>query len=272
MEKKERCIIVGCVKNCGRFINNVFSNIEFIQKQFAHSKVIVAYDTSNDNTLYALNQLQNKFDLTILINKGGRSPTRTVNIERARNVLLKLIYEKYRDFDYFIMMDLDNVCSKPININVLTDGLKDKESWDALFFNNERYYDLWALSFDNFQYSCFHNTNSKQLMKIMLTELLQKFNTKDKYISCNSAFGGFGIYKISKFINCQYKATFDIADQHLFDLNSIRNVKTLYNINYHNEKSINDCEHRYFHLIAKHRNNARLKISRRHLFPKIHSH
>ena len=154
MEKMEKCIIAGCVKNCGKFINNVFSNIEILQKKFADIKVIVAYDSSDDNTLDALRNLQSKFDLTILINKGETSSVRTLNIERARNVLLQLIYEKYNHFDYFIMMDFDDVCSKPINIDVLTDGLKDKDSWDALFFNNEGYYDFCSAShWNNFYWT-----------------------------------------------------------------------------------------------------------------------
>ena len=47
------------------------------------------------------------------------------------------------------MIDMDDVSSKPININVLEEILDEKKIniWDGLFFNNANYYDFWALNF-----------------------------------------------------------------------------------------------------------------------------
>ena len=241
---------------------------------FNETKIIVAYDKSTDNTLEILENLQKKFDLTILINKNPLSSVRTINIENARNSILNSIYEKYSNYDYFIMMDLDDVCSKEINLDVLKNGLNEKEEWDALFFNNENYYDFWALSFDDFQYSCWHASDQIKLINIMNLELKTKFNNTDNYISCDSAFGGFGIYKISKFINCTYKTICDINDRHLFQFNKIKNIFDKYQIIYRFKETqlspmaIYDCEHRHFHLTAIHKNSARLKISKQYLFPK----
>jgi hypothetical protein len=269
----EKCIICGCIKDGAEYIENIFKNIEKIQSLFNETKIIIAYDISKDNTLEILEKLQKKFDLTILINKNPLSNVRTINIENARNSILNVIYKNYINYDYFIMMDLDDVCCKKINLNVIKNGLNEKEEWDALFFNNENYYDFWALSFDNFQYSCWHTTNCKKIINIMNIELKNQFNKSNKYISCYSAFGGFGIYKLSKFINCQYKTTITPKDLYLFNLNSIENVFNKYNIRYTINDRIHDCEHRYFHLSAINKNNARLKISKQYLFPKyIGSH
>ena len=76
----DKCIICGCIKDGAEYIEKVFKNIEKIQSLFNETKIIVAYDKSTDNTLEILENLQKKFDLTILINKNPLSSVRTINI------------------------------------------------------------------------------------------------------------------------------------------------------------------------------------------------
>jgi len=265
----DKCIICGCIKDGEQYIEKVFENIKKIQELFKETKIIIAYDKSSDKTLEILNSLLKDFDIDILINKVPLSSVRTINIQNARNAILDKINKLYNDYEYFIMMDMDDVCSKPINIEVLSDGLNDKKEWDALFFNNESYYDFWALSFDDFQYSCWHTTNSIRLINIMNVELKKQLNNSNKYISCYSAFGGLGLYKLSKFINCKYQTICGPNEMCLFNTNTFKNIYQKYNIAYRGSNNgIYDCEHRYYHLTAINKNNARLKISKQYLFPK----
>ena len=53
-------------------------------------------------------ELKQKFDIDISINKDPITNSRTVNIERARNKILNKIYYEYNEYDYFIMIDMDN--------------------------------------------------------------------------------------------------------------------------------------------------------------------
>lgn len=262
----ESCIICGCIKNCEQYIEKVFENIVKIQKLFGKTKIIMSFDISSDLSLKKLCELKNKFDIEIIINKDPVTKERTVNIERARNKMIDLIYEKYSNFDYFIMIDMDDVSAKPIYIESLVHGLSKKEEWDALFFNNQNYYDFWALCMDDFQYSLWHSSNPKFLINEMNRVLKNKFNkiNINEFLTCNSAFGGFGIYKIARFINCRYRSKVDIS---LFNPQNIRNIYTKYNIRYAINNNIYDCEHRYFHLNAIKTNNVRLKISKKFLFP-----
>ena len=46
-------IIGGCVKNCEKYIEDVFNNIEIISQHFNIQKIICSYDNSNDKTLFA---------------------------------------------------------------------------------------------------------------------------------------------------------------------------------------------------------------------------
>jgi hypothetical protein len=85
-----------------------------------------------------------------------------------------------------------------------------------------------------------------------------------EFIECQSAFGGFGIYKINKFINCYYSSLIDLS---LFDSQAIKNIFNKYKITYNINSQIYDCEHRYFHLNAIRNNNVRLRIYNKNLFP-----
>ena len=136
------CLICGCVKNCERYLDDVFKNIEKIQSLFEKSKILISFDISDDYSLKKLAQLKSSFNMDIIINKDPLTNSRTVNIQQARNKMLNKIYQEYNDFTYFIMIDMDDVSSKPINIDILKEGLDKQTMWDGLFFNNENYYDL----------------------------------------------------------------------------------------------------------------------------------
>lgn len=257
------CLICGCVKNCERYLDDVFKNIEKIQSLFEKSKILISFDISDDYSLKKLAQLKSSFNMDIIINKDPLTNSRTVNIQQARNKMLNKIYQEYNDFTYFIMIDMDDVSSKPINIDILKEGLDKQTMWDGLFFNNENYYDFWALNFKDFQYSCWHSSDVKKLINLMNSEFKKECKNSE-FIECQSAFGGFGIYKINKFINCYYRS---LIDPSLFDAQAIKNIYNKYKISYNINSQIYDCEHRYFHLNAIRNNNVRLRVYNKNLFP-----
>jgi hypothetical protein len=258
------CLICGCAKNCELYLDSVFKNIKSIQSLFEKTKIIISFDNSSDFTLKKLCELKKEFDIEIIINKDSLSTIRTVNIENARNKILNQIYESYNEYDYFIMLDMDDVSSKPINIDVLKDSLEKSEIWDGLLFNNENYYDYWALNFNDFQYSCWHSNNPKKIINEMNKEFKNECKKNVEFIKCQSAFGGFGIYKVSKFINCIYRSSIDLT---LFNAQSIKNIQNKYNIQYMINHNVYDCEHRYFHLNAIKLNGVKIFIYNKNLFP-----
>lgn len=261
-------IICGCVKDCKQYLINVFDNIKKIMDVCNVIKILIAYDKSTDNTLNILNNLSTKFNIE-LVDTGNKSVNiRTQSICNARNALLNRI-KSFNDFikiDYFIMMDFDDVCSKPINIDVFKNVINKKE-WDCVTFNNEHYYDFWALSIDEFKFSCWHWNNNIKYIQYMYNILKTKFNqlnvNDDEFIECDSAFNGFGIYKYDKFVNCHYKTLIDLS---IFNMNEIYKTASKLNICV-NLQNKYDCEHRYFHMTAKKQNNAKICISKEYLFP-----
>ena len=77
---------------------------------------------------------------------------------------------------YFIMMDCDNVCCFPINIDTIKYYLS-LNTWDALSFNRKglphgfENYDIWALQFEPFIHHC-HSYNGKWKRRGALCQII----------------------------------------------------------------------------------------------------
>ncbi len=102
-------------------------------------------------------------------------------------------------------------------------------------------------------------------MSKYIVGLLNNAN-KGELIPCASAFNGFAIYRTDKFMNCRYSGliTFSLLPQHLITQN-LALFKGKFN-----HSQIEDCEHRYFHLMAINKNQARIRISPEIIFPKYY--
>jgi hypothetical protein len=279
----KKCYITGCVRNCEKYLDKVFENIKKIGNIFTDYIIIVSYDKSDDNSLNILIEQQKKFkNMIIIINENSLAILRVENISNARNKILDKIRElNNNDFEYLIMIDLDDVSSKDLNISILEKYLS-RDDWDSLSFNRKPYYDIWALSYEPHMYSCWHWENEWNIVTEMQKDIQIKLNNldEDKLFKCYSAFNGLAIYRINKFINCSYDFnilnTIKYIPENLL-LNNININKHNGNIIYDSKKqfaigtsfffhSIGDCEHRKFHLEAIQKNNARIYISPLYLF------
>lgn len=265
-------VICMCVYNNETSIIPVIQNIRRIRPLFNEIRVIVAYSPSRDNSLSIL--LNNSDGLSLEVVQVDITPNvnRTRNISNARNALIQTIRSKYSHYPYFIMMDANEYsCIGEINVDLISETFARHEEWDAISFNREAgYYDHWALSISPYVYSFCHFTDGRNAvtkMRDYFNPILKDFekNRPNEYISVLSSFDGFSIYKMDKFIDCDYN---DIIDLTLFPVNSIYlHIQTVgINIVPYIEY---DCEHRHFHLQAIQKNEARIKICPKHLFKKI---
>jgi len=267
----KNCCICGTVRNCSQYLNNVFSNIEKIGSLFDDYVILLYYDSSDDNTLDLLQSYKLKNNKLIFhINTEPAvfsNYYRTYNIAKGRNWCIQYIRNNFPTWNYFIMMDFDNVCSSNINLHILKKHLSDAvySSWDALSFNKKPYYDIWALSIFPFVHSSLHfNIGNMDGTKIVSNFINHVISTtpKNNYIKCFSAFNGFAIYKTNKFLNCNYdsKCRFDLIPESA--------LKYYYKLVSFNNNSIHvDCEHRAFHYEAIKLNNAQIRITTDILFP-----
>jgi GR25 family glycosyltransferase involved in LPS biosynthesis len=257
-------VICGCVKDCEHFIDRVFENINIISLHCNIIKIIISFDISKDKSLVKLCKYKKKYDIEILVNKNPLNSNRVINITNARNAYMNYLKHITDDIDRFIVMDFDDVCSLKINESIIKYVFDDSN--DDLFkncgitFNNERYYDFWALSFDEYIYSVWHTNNPKKMMFEMKTLLQDKMKSCDHYFTVDSAFNGFGIYDYNVFKDLQYD--WNINQNH-FDSKKINSLRQR---GYILKNCGIDCEHRSFHFQAKEK-NGRIVILKDCLFP-----
>jgi len=279
-----KCVIGACVYNAEKYLKNSFKNLETIitSNLFEEYLLIFSYDNSDDDTLEMLTdykqEMKGKYEnvkIKIIVNTNGMFNIITVNIATARNKILDIIFNtdyKYEyKYDYFIMIDMNYIHEKKLNIEVLTKHLNTDlvSEWDALMFNMNPYYDIWALSLSPYYISVWHWINPDLVKTKMINNLNEKLSKLNdgELLECVSAFGGFGIYKTEKFVNCKYTGLFELDKIYKFGINVLNNIKALRGYTrplpqYHPP----DCEHKYFHMDAIKNNEARIRVSPECLF------
>ena len=283
----KKVYICGCVKDCAYFLEKVFVNIDKLILLFDDYKIIVAEDSSRDNSLEILKMLKNKYNDKLMIlsvpennNIKEDFAMRSKKISNARNEIIKYMQNDNRnDFQYFIMMDMDDVSCENMNETTLKYYL-NKETivkgtnvyegeWDALSFNKKVYYDIWALSIDPYVFSCWHFPGGIDVVNKIKEFIMEKLNKldKDKLLECESAFNGFSIYRKSKFVNCKYdwliEQNYNYISKEKINKNeeSLGQNITLDKSYHYLINPITDCEHRFFHMNAIKKNGARIRIS-----------
>jgi hypothetical protein len=267
-----KCCICGPVRNCAPYLPKIFENIEKIGSLFEEYVIIMYYDVSKDNTLQILKNYQLKNpNFQFFVNNKPLSKYRTYNISNARNYCINNVRQNYPSFEYFIMMDCDDVNAKNINLDTLRNALK-REDWDGLSFNTSpRYYDIWGLSIYPYCFSYNHFKNNVQNYDIIqnyVEKKLKKLRPGD-LLPCISAFNGFSIYRTKKFENCYYNGRINLRlIPTRYMLAHMRAAKS--KIIFKKYVTVNgfyeDCEHRAFHVNGINKNNARIRISQNVLF------
>jgi hypothetical protein len=275
--------ICGCIRNSGQYVRPVFENIKKVAVLFNKVHIIISYDESTDNTLIELeNQRQYFGAFDIIINRNPLTPWRTVNIGNARNRIIYKIRELQQEkrdaagWKYFIMLDMDDVCSQDIHLDVLTRQFQPDKLplWDSVSFHRSDYYDIWALSLYPYMFSCWHYKNPKlavDYLTKMMNSMLDSMGS-DELLPCHSAFCGFAIYKCDPFIKCTYDGHMNLTYMREEWIKSSREAfPYLYLYGTTQEELENshtnvDCEHRTFHLEAVEKHGAVIAICAGKLF------
>jgi len=273
--ESSRVFICGTVRNCERFLEPAFNNIKKIVELFADFHIIMAFDESEDKTLLVLTQYKQEFGnkMDILVNRNPMSVHRTENISNARNSCLNKMRDRVQTgfaADYFIMMDMDDVCSGSMDIDVFKRAMNKSDQWESVSFNKHGYYDLWALSIDSYVYSCWGwSENPWMVVEQMRTYIIDKLSKipADQFAECRSAFNGFAMYKTSVFLDCHYD--WRMPKQYM-TLEELKENQQLVGMSSRSPLDAQtdepDCEHRAFHMMAIAKHDARIRITPECLF------
>jgi glycosyltransferase involved in cell wall biosynthesis len=269
---KESVVISGIMYNCETYVDKILENMQIIGNCFSWFKIIIVADAGTDRTFDLLDKWQQKLSDKLIVIKGSKSSKyRTENISIARNKVLKRArkLETQKSFDFFIVMDCDDVCSTEINLDVLKDVIAKKEIWDSVSFpmnTSETYYDIWALSIPPFLISYLHFEDEDAAHKYLHDTILEKLkNDSEDWIPVSSAFGGFAIYK-RWFIHLNYdwkiSETLKFLSPKEIEDNLSATQMQIDPTRYHGM----DCEHRFFHFSALYIHGARMFIYPKNLF------
>lgn len=272
-----KCCICGPVRNCGPFLDKIFSNIEKIGALFNDYEILVFYDESSDNTLDKLKEYQViNSRLRFYVNKKLVSKYRTHRLAYARNFCLNYVKSlDHNEYPFFIMMDFDDVNCKEVKPDVLSKYLA-RNDWDGLSFNTSpKYYDIWALSIYPYCFSYIHfnvtKTNSYYVIQDYIENKLKKLKP-DELLRCISSFNGFSIYRLSKFLHTNYdgQIRFDLIPEHYIKMHSkVSKSQIIFHDYGHVKGDKEDCEHRAFHVQAINNDDAKIMISNDVLFTSI---
>ena len=257
-----KIVIAGCTKNSGNYIYQHLLKLVQIGKMFNEYQIIIYENDSNDNTLNELEKFKlqhsNNFIfinetqvLAIYINIDNRIQI----ISHGRNIILKEINEKYNDYDFMLMIDLDNILDnfKP---EIISNIFKyDINKWDVLTSNCiNKYYDIWALRISKqiwkpeihgkiwnkpIEHDCWYEIVDNIHPRHCVKNYQKIIPINCPLIETDSSFGGLGIYKISKIKNCRY---------HSYCYDNNKNVLR------------GQCEHVSFHRDIKNNNGGKIFI------------
>lgn len=275
---------IAAIRNCSQHLPQIFEQIDSVRPLYQTNCVFV-YDNCTDSTSKLLYEYKKKHSKTVEVFelKGNKSPLRTVRIAKARNKALSIFESRFANVSpFFIMFDADDVNTvKKWNLDVLQyylDGQEDND-WDAMSFNRIPYYDIWALMIAPYKYHCWgFGENSRtivQYMKSYMAKELEKINENNS-IEVLSAFNGFAIYRTKSFIGIRYDGTFSrFINEKFLSEQDIQNTLLTYkkdiNIpnltlqqNHYTYLLPNEhCEHLFFHMNAKRKNNVKIKVSKK---------
>ena len=224
----KKIIIASTIKNESKNLKNYFKILDNLIINYKDYFIIFVISDSNDNSLMLCkNYLSNK-NGKIIIKNFKKKFSRVKKLEISRNKYLDLVKKKYFNFDFLIVMDVDNV-NINLDINQLERSLK-KKNWNAIFPSQRFfYYDIFALRIKKILNFNFVEKISEEILqnkknhdiKIYFKKYLfnyffiNKFSKK-RYISVESAFGGLGVYKINKILKFKYSSSNGKECEHVY--------------------------------------------------------
>ena len=224
-----KVVFAGCARDCSTHLPETIKNIRSYSKLFKESYTLIVENGSKDKTKEILNQNLNENDIFLFREDLNKLPNRGQRLESARNIIIDTIRdnEKLKNCDLFVVIDLDDVGTYKINdqdILKAVEFLFSKKKIGAVFANQlGTYNDMWTLRDQRYCKNDFwvevlqlliknknlaeqiSKDNFIEVKKITIDKKTFSFDVNMPPILVESAFGGFGMYKMKNVINNKQK-------------------------------------------------------------------
>ena len=218
--KKKRVVFAGAARNCARFLPSVLQNVSRLAALYEDAAFVIAENDSDDETKSMLRSWLCRQPHGHLIDLDGLAAIeqiRTQRIATTRNACLDVILSgTYCDYDHLVMLDFDDVNASPISIEeylAAVNFLEGSPAAAGVFANQAMaYYDIRAVRHANWcMDDCWKEVEARpRWMPLGLAKILYVYRRQfsipadARPIRVRSAFGGLGVYKMSKILDCRY--------------------------------------------------------------------
>lgn len=144
MESKSLCIVGAC-RNSEKYLPSVLANLETIEPWWRECKIVIFENDSTDKTNEIIRGWTMKGKHRSLVTEYNlitKIEDRVARLAYIRNRLLEYIPNS---FDYFMMVDLDDIFTHPVSKESF-DSCFALDNWDVITPNGYTYYyDIWPL-------------------------------------------------------------------------------------------------------------------------------
>ena len=253
-------VFAGCARDCEPFLKKTLDNIKSYSSLFKESFQVIVENGSKDNTREILKKNQSEKDYYLFEDDLNKLPFRGLRLEKARNTFIQKIKStnRLKKCDLLIVLDLDESGNYKINNQAILKSLNflySKKLIGAVFANQlGTYYDMWTLRDKKYCKNDFwaevlqniiKKINPKEnITNDILIEVEKNYIEKKTYsfdensspILVESAFGGFGIYKMN----------FVLKNQRLYEGTQLVNL--IFKDNTKSKVKFQKCEHVNFNL------------------------
>jgi hypothetical protein len=218
--KELKVVFAGCARDCSAYLPSTLDNIKAYSSLFKESFTLIIENGSKDKTKEILQQNQNQNNFCLFEDSLNKLPYRGQRLEKARNLIIKTIKANsiLSNCDLFIMMDLDDTGAFKINnqdiLNAINFLFSEKKIAGVFANQLGTYYDMWTLRDQRYckndfwvevlQYLMKNKNSSEKITdanlekvkKDIIDKMTYSFKRDASPILVESAFGGFGIYKM----------------------------------------------------------------------------
>jgi len=220
MSIKPNIIVAGLCKNNASYLKKIFDNLDNIISIASETAFIFLENDSLDDTKNELEKWgkdKNNFRLITINDLDKVIPIRTVRLELLRNLYVEIIKkdDNLLKYDLLMVIDMDDAFCYPINQSVVLESINFimSKNENAAIFSNQIgiYYDMWALRHKTicnvdiweevFDYVREKKVTDAEAFNATFQRKIFSINIDNNIFEVDSAFGGYGIYKLNYIIN-----------------------------------------------------------------------
>jgi hypothetical protein len=216
MQTKPKIVFIGLAQNCAQHLPAALRNIDNMATLASESAFLFLENDSTDNTKAILNAWGKSRANFTLLNFDGLNAVgvRTVKLEILRNAYVECLrnYKNLKEYDYAILIDMDDMATWPVDISELDKAIQfiHSDSQTAAVFANQvgSYYDVWAFRHKDYcpgdaweevmDYKAAHpEVTDEEAFNQTFKKRIHTFSPSEKPFEVDSAFGGLGLYRMS---------------------------------------------------------------------------